>query len=88
MVSLNQTKAASQWIKGNQFRQAAACHDGVIIETPDFINTYTGFQNLKFLASINGAPDPEQIQRYLSQMGITAYQHKRSPNIRSACGSD
>ena len=39
---------------------------GVIIETPDFINTYTGFQNLKFLASINGAPDPEQIQHYLS----------------------
>ena len=50
---------------------------GVIIETPDFINTYTGFQNLKFLASINGAPDPEQIQHYLSQMGMTAYQHQK-----------
>lgn len=50
---------------------------GVIIETPDFINTYIGFQNLKFLASINGAPDPEQIQHYLSQMGMTAYQHQK-----------
>ena len=50
---------------------------GVIIETPDFINTYTGFQNLKFLASSNGAPDPEQIQHYLSQMGMTAYQHQK-----------
>ncbi|MEN2658275.1 ATP-binding cassette domain-containing protein [Lacticaseibacillus rhamnosus] len=50
---------------------------GVIIETPDFINTYTGFQNIKFLASINGTPAPEQIQRYLSQMGMTAYQHQK-----------
>ncbi|WP_329518105.1 ATP-binding cassette domain-containing protein [Lacticaseibacillus casei] len=50
---------------------------GVIIENPEFINTYTGLQNLKFLASINGKPDLAQIQSYLTQMGMEAVQHQR-----------
>ncbi|MEJ3418387.1 ATP-binding cassette domain-containing protein, partial [Lacticaseibacillus casei] len=38
---------------------------------------YTGLQNLKFLASINGKPDLAQIQSYLTQMGMEAVQHQR-----------
>lgn len=43
---------------------------GAIIETPDFIPYYTGWQNLVYLASLNNHVDEEKISYYMDKMGI------------------
>lgn len=43
---------------------------GVIIETPGFINDYTGRQNLEFLTAINHKPDPKRISQVLQEVGL------------------
>ncbi|MCU6430813.1 ATP-binding cassette domain-containing protein [Lacticaseibacillus paracasei] len=50
---------------------------GIIIETPEFINSYTGFQNLKFLGSIQSSLKQDQIQTYMTKMGMDTYQHQK-----------
>lgn len=43
---------------------------GVIIETPGFLPDYTGFQNLKMLASVNRKICAEDIKRVLERVGL------------------
>lgn len=43
---------------------------GVLIENPSFINNYTGFKNLKVLASIQNKIDDNQIRKALEQVGL------------------
>lgn len=43
---------------------------GVLIENPAFINNYTGFKNLKVLASIQNKIGDEQIRKALEQVGL------------------
>lgn len=43
---------------------------GALIENPAFLNNYTGFQNLKILASIQGNIDNEQIKDTLTRVGL------------------
>lgn len=45
-------------------------NSGVLIEYPGFLNNYTGFQNLKFLADINGKIGKEEIMETLEKVGL------------------
>ena len=46
---------------------------GILIENPAFINNYTGFENLKTLASIRERIDDERIRETLSEVGLEPY---------------
>lgn len=43
---------------------------GVLIETPSFLNNYTGYQNLKMLADIQGKIDAQKVRKTLSDVGL------------------
>ena len=43
---------------------------GVLIENPAFIGNYTGFKNLKVLASIQNRVDDEHIKKVIRQVGL------------------
>ena len=43
---------------------------GVLIENPAFIGNYTGFKNLKVLASIQNRVDDEHIREVIRQVGL------------------
>lgn len=43
---------------------------GVLIENPSFIGNYTGFENLKYLASIKGETSDEQIKDAIRKVGL------------------
>ena len=49
---------------------------GILIENPAFINNYTGFENLKTLASIRERIDDERIRETLSEVGLEPYDKK------------
>lgn len=44
---------------------------GILIENPAFIDSYTGFKNLKVLASIRGKINDEQIKSVLEEVGLS-----------------
>lgn len=43
---------------------------GAIIETPGFLPSYSGFQNLLFLSKIKGTINREQIKRTIQKVGL------------------
>jgi ABC-2 type transport system ATP-binding protein len=43
---------------------------GILIENPAFISSYTGFENLKTLASIRGRINDDKIRETLKEMGL------------------
>lgn len=43
---------------------------GVIIEAPGFIENYSGFENLKYLASIQNKIDDEAIKYFIRKVGL------------------
>lgn len=43
---------------------------GVLIENPSFLDEYTGFKNLKLIASIKGEIDDNQIKEYMKKVGL------------------
>lgn len=43
---------------------------GILIDTPGFIDIYTGFQNLKYLASIRNIINDEKIKQTLALVGL------------------
>lgn len=43
---------------------------GVLIETPEFLPRYTGFENLKLLASIRRVIDDGDIREWLARVGL------------------
>lgn len=45
---------------------------GLLIENPSFINSYTGFKNLKVLASIQNKINDDTIRMVLSDIGLDA----------------
>lgn len=45
---------------------------GLLIENPSFINSYTGFKNLKVLASIQNKINDDTIRAILSNIGLDA----------------
>lgn len=44
---------------------------GLLIENPVFLNDYTGFENLKFLADLNGKITEDEIEEILKKVGLT-----------------
>ena len=50
---------------------------GLLLETPGFINRYTGFQNLKMLADIKGLIGVNEINEILSQVGLESEKDKK-----------
>ncbi|MBX4262781.1 ATP-binding cassette domain-containing protein (plasmid) [Clostridium estertheticum] len=43
---------------------------GIIIETPGFLTNYSGYKNLKFLASINNSISKEKIKATMKRVGL------------------
>lgn len=50
---------------------------GAIIETPGFVDSETGMQNLKYLAGINQAFDEEETHRLLTVFGLDEHGDKK-----------
>ena len=43
---------------------------GILIENPSFLPQYSGFDNLKIIASIKNCVDDEKIKMYMSELGL------------------
>lgn len=50
---------------------------GILIENPAFIHAYTGFENLKLLASIKNKISTEKIQEKLEAVGLCGNERKK-----------
>lgn len=50
---------------------------GFMIETPGFLQNYSGFQNLKYLASIKKKIDDTTIRKYMKLVGLNPDDKKR-----------
>jgi len=62
-----------QIIGGRKFIENA----GVLIETPQWLNSFTGYQNLKILADIQALIDDEKIMNALELVGLTDEKDKK-----------
>lgn len=56
---------------------------GILIENPSFISNYTGFENLKTLASIRERIDDNKIRQTLTEVGLELMIREHSRNIHS-----
>jgi len=54
---------------------------GALIESPGFINNYSGYQNLKVLADIQGKIGKERINEVLEEVGLDFADKKSLKNI-------
>ncbi len=50
---------------------------GIFLENPAFLDAYTGFENLKILASIKKAVNDERIYEVLKQVGLSDAEKKK-----------
>lgn len=50
---------------------------GVFIEKPGFLDSYSGFQNLKMLAAIKNTVNGDEIKRTLQRVGLEEVMHKK-----------
>ena len=50
---------------------------GIIIENPGFLNGYTGFKNLEYLASIRNVIGKEEIRESMEKVGLDPCNNKR-----------
>lgn len=50
---------------------------GVMLENPAFLNAYSGYDNLKLLAAINGTAGPGDIERALERVGLLDARDKK-----------
>jgi len=57
-------------INGNEVKAAAAQNIGIILETPGFISSLSGYRNLELLASLNKRIKPEQICDAMVSVGL------------------
>lgn len=57
-------------VKGIPVKPAAPQEIGVIIEEPGFIGSSSGYQNLKFLASIRNKITPDQVKETIKLVGL------------------
>lgn len=49
---------------------------GALIETPGFINSYSGYENLKTLTSIQGIASDEKIREIMERLGLDSLDKK------------
>lgn len=57
---------------------------GVMIENPSFLDNYTGFQNLQFLAMLKGGMQHEKIREVLKMVGLDP--HDKRPYRKYSMG--
>lgn len=57
-------------INGKKVKPAVAQEIGIIIEEPGFIDSLSGFKNLKLLASIHGKISDDEIRNVITQVGL------------------
>lgn len=50
---------------------------GILLENPTFLDSYSGFQNLKMLASIRNEIDDERIWKVLDEVGLDPLSSKK-----------
>lgn len=50
---------------------------GIVIENPGFLSNYSGFMNLKFLASINGEISKKELEDVISFVGLNPSDKKK-----------
>lgn len=50
---------------------------GIIIENPGFLNGYTGFKNLAYLAGIRNVIGKEEIRKSMEKVGLDPDSHKK-----------
>lgn len=62
------------FINGRRLGQELAFPEsvGVLLENPAFLDNFSGFENLKLLASIKGLADDEQLRDTLRRVGLEA----------------
>ena len=63
-------------INGKKVKPAVAQEIGIIIEEPGFIDSLSGFKNLKLLASIHGKISDDQIRDIIRQVGLDPNSNK------------
>lgn len=51
-------------------------HMGIIIENPGFITYYSGYKNLRLLASVRGKTGKKEIAEYMEMVGLDAKSKK------------
>lgn len=54
---------------------------GIFIETPSFVNEFTVFKNLKFLALINNKIDDSRINEIISYLNLDKYTNEKYKNL-------
>lgn len=57
-------------INGNEVKPTAAQSIGIILETPGFIGSLSGYRNLELLASLNKKIKPKQICDAMASVGL------------------
>lgn len=53
---------------------------GALIEYPGFLENFSGFQNLKYLAAINNKINDEEIKECITLLGLDPYDKKKVKN--------
>ncbi len=64
-------------IDGKKVKPGAAQDIGIILETPGFIGSLSGFRNLKLLASLRDLIDADRIRKAMTAVGLDPYSRKR-----------
>lgn len=67
------------WINGERLgdKYDFPMDTGALIENPGFLRNYNGFDNLKFLAEINGKANKEDIENILNEVGLEDVGNKK-----------
>ncbi len=67
------------WIHGKKMHKDLSIPEsiGVLLENPAFLDEYTGFQNLKLLASLNLDLSDEEIREILQKVGLSKEGNKK-----------
>lgn len=50
---------------------------GILIENPEFLDSYTGFENLKMLSSIKGIASNDQVRQSIQEVGLDPFEKKK-----------
>lgn len=50
---------------------------GMLLEGPTFLDSYTGFENLRILASVKGIAKEAQVRSWISAVGLDPYDRRR-----------
>lgn len=64
-------------IDGKNVDPGAAQDIGIILETPGFIGSLSGFRNLKLLSSLRNIIDTERVRKAMTDVGLDPYSRKR-----------